>query len=134
MPTSSKTPPYMRRYALRIMLFMTAYVVILIASLNFARSTPDLSQPVLVALALASALPIIGTFWAIFRLLVEVDDEYQRLLFAKQTLLATAITLALVTVWQFLQVFDVVKEGPQWMGAIWFAMLGIAAPIVRWRA
>jgi hypothetical protein len=81
-----------------------------------------------------SAFPIIGVFWTIFRLLVEADDEYQRLLFAKQALLATALTLSMVTVWQFLQVFDVVETGPQWMAVIWFAMLGVAGPIVRWRA
>jgi hypothetical protein len=53
---------------------------------------------------------------------------------AKQTLLATGITLTIVTVWQFLNVYDVVATGPQWMGVIWLAMLGIAAPIVRWKA
>jgi hypothetical protein len=127
-------PPYMRRYTFRIFLFVVAYVIILTASLSFARSGSEHSQATLIGLALITAFPIIGMFWAIFRLLVETDDEYQRLLFAKQTLLATAATLAIVTVWQFLQVYDVVTTGPQWMGVIWFAMLGIAAPIVRWKA
>ena len=126
--------PYMRRYTIRIMLFMTSYVVILTSSLAFARGGAPHSQGTLIGLALITAFPVIGVFWAIFRLLVETDDEYQRLLFAKQTLLATAITLVIVTVWQFLQVYDVVATGPQWMGVIWFAMLGIAAPIVRWKA
>jgi hypothetical protein len=127
-------PPYMRRYTFRIFLFVVSYVIILTASLSFARSGSEHSQATLIGLALITAFPIIGMFWAIFRLLVETDDEYQRLLFAKQTLLATAATLAIVTVWQFLQVYDVVTTGPQWMGVIWFAMLGIAAPIVRWKA
>lgn len=126
--------PYMRRYTIRILLFVSSYVVILTSSLAFARSGSEHSQATLIGLALITAFPIIGMFWAIFRLLVETDDEYQRLLFAKQTLLATAATLAIVTVWQFLQVYDVVATGPQWMGVIWFAMLGLAAPIVRWKA
>jgi hypothetical protein len=126
--------PYMRRYTIRVLLFMASYMVILTSSLAFVRGGLAHSQATLVGLALISALPIIGVFWAIFRLLVEVDDEYQRLLFAKQTLLATAITLVIVTVWQFLAVYAVVESGPQWMGAIWFAMLGVAAPIVRWKA
>lgn len=129
-----KMPPYMRRYTVRILLFMGAYVAILTGSLTFARGGSDPSQATLVGLALLSAFPIIGVFWAIFRLLVEADDEYQRLLFAKQALLATAFTLSVVTVWQFLQVFDVIETGPQWMAAIWFGMLGLAGPIVRWRA
>ncbi len=130
----SKLPPYMRRYTIRIILFMTAYILILTSGLTFARSGAEHARVTLIALSIISALPIIGIFWAIFRLFVEVDDEYQRLLFAKQTLLATGITLTIVTVWQFLNIYDVVATGPQWMGVIWFAMLGIAAPIVRWKA
>lgn len=126
--------PYMRRYTIRILLFVSSYVIILTSSLAFARGGLEHSQATLIGLALITAFPIIGMFWAIFRLLVETDDEYQRLLFAKQTLLATAATLVIVTVWQFLQVYDVVATGPQWMGVIWFAMLGFAAPIVRWKA
>lgn len=127
-------PPYMRRYTIRVLLFMASYVVILTSSLTFARGNTEHSQATLIGLALISAFPIIGVFWAIFRLLVEIDDEYQRLLFAKQTLLATAITLVIVTVWQFLSVYEVVATGPEWMGAIWFAMLGVAGPIARWKA
>jgi hypothetical protein len=126
--------PYMRRYTIRIFLFVSSYVIILTSSLTFARGGSEHSQATLIGLALITAFPIIGMFWAIFRLLVETDDEYQRLLFAKQNLLATAATLVIVTVWQFLQVYNVVTTGPQWMGVIWFAMLGIAAPIVRWKA
>lgn len=126
--------PYMRRYTIRILLFVSSYVIILTSSLAFARGGLEHSQATLIGLALITAFPVIGMFWAIFRLLVETDDEYQRLLFAKQTLLATAATLVIVTVWQFLQVYDVVATGPQWMGVIWFAMLGLAAPIVRWKA
>ncbi len=126
--------PYMRRYTIRILLFVSSYIIILTSSLAFARGGLEHSQATLIGLALITAFPVIGMFWAIFRLLVETDDEYQRLLFAKQTLLATAATLVIVTVWQFLQVYDVVATGPQWMGVIWFAMLGLAAPIVRWKA
>lgn len=134
MATRSKMPGYMRRYTTRLLLFIGSYAAILVGSLTFARNGAEHSQATLIGLALITAFPIIGVFWAIFRLLIEIDDEYQRLLFVKQTLLATALTLAGVTVWQFLQVYDVVETGPQWVGAIWFGMLGAAAPMVRWRA
>lgn len=134
MPTRSKMPGYMRRYTARLLMFIGSYAAILVGSLTFARNGAEHSQATLIGLALITAFPIIGVFWAIFRLLIEIDDEYQRLLFVKQTLLATALTLAGVTVWQFLQVYDVVETGPQWVGAIWFGMLGVAAPMVRWRA
>lgn len=126
-------PAYMRRYTARLLIFMGSYVAILVGGLTFARGG-DPAQGTLVALALLTAAPIIGVFWAIFRLLAECDDEYQRLLLVKQTLLATAITLAISTVWQFLVVYDVIDTGLQWIGAIWFAMFGIAAPIVRRKA
>ena len=134
MKFTNKLPPYMRRYTIRIMFFMTAYLLILTGGLTFARGGAEHGQATLIGLAIISAFPIIGVFWTIFRLFVEIDDEYQRFLFAKQTLLATGITLTIVTVWQFLNVYDVVATGPQWMGVIWLAMLGIAAPIVRWKA
>lgn len=134
MTVRKSMPGYMRRYTARLLLFMGSYVAILTGGLAFGRNGAEHAQATLIGLALVSAFPIIGVFWAIFRLLVEVDDEYQRLLFVKQTLLATALTLVIVTVWQFLQVYGVVATGPQWMAAIWFGMLGVAAPIVRWRA
>lgn len=134
MTTHKAMPDYMRRYVARLLLFMGAYVATLTGSLMFANNGGDHAQGTLIGLSLISAFPIIGVFWAIFRLLVEMDDEYQRLLMVKQTLLATALTLAIVTVWQFLQVFNVIATGPQWVGAIWFAMWGLAAPVVRWRA
>jgi hypothetical protein len=133
MSAEKKMPAYMRRYTARVLIFMGSYVAILTGSLLFARNGEH-AQATLIGLALITAFPIIGVFWAIFRLLVETDDEYQRLLFAKQALLATAFTLTLVTVWQFLEVYDVVATGPKWMAVIWFAMLGLAGPIVRWRA
>lgn len=129
-----KMPHYMRTYTLRVVVFTASYTLILFGGLTFARHNPDAATGSLIALALFSAFPICGVFWAIFRLLVECDDEYQRMLFAKQTLLATAMTLVIVTVWQFLQVYDVIATGPQWMAVIWLAMLGLAGPVARWKA
>jgi hypothetical protein len=125
-------PFYMKRYMIRLGGFMAAYAAILVCGLTLART--GVPQWLAICLAVLTAAPICGVFWAIFRLLAECDDEYQRLLFVKQTLLATAFTLAITTVWQFLAVYDVLAQGPQWIGAIWFAMIGIAAPIARWRA
>lgn len=127
-------PKYMKNYTKRLILFMVAYMLILFGGLSFARGDSEPGTAILVVLAVLTAFPICGVFWAIFRLLVECDDEYQRLLFVKQVLLATGVTLAAVTVWQFLNVYNVVATGPQWVGVIWFGMLGIAAPIIRWRA
>lgn len=128
-------PRYMKRYFHRLAYFMTAYAFVLIVLLGIAaRVGSRLPEWIRVAMALVTAAPICGVFWTIFRLLEECDDEYQRMLFVRQTLWATALTLVIVTAWQFLEVYHVLQQGPQWIAVIWFAMFGAAAAIVRWRA
>jgi len=125
-------PPYMRRYFVRLACFLTAYAFVLVGGLMLA--TAGVGIGIRVFLAFTTAAAICGVFWAIFRLLVECDDEYQRLLLVKQVLLATGATLAITTCWEFLRVYDVLADGPRWTGVIWLGMFGLAAPIVRWRA
>lgn len=125
-------PPYMKRYSWRIGLFMAGYMAVLSGGLILRNS--GASTSVRVMFALASAAMICGVFWAIFGLLVECDDEYQRMLWVKQVVLATVATLAIATCWQFLSVFEVVQDGPKWFGVMWLAMFGVATPVVRWRA
>ena len=127
------TAPYVKAYTKRIIFFMSAYVAILIGGRTLANSF-DLSEPLRVGLALLTALPICGVFWALYRALVECDDEYQRFLLVKQMLWATAATLVITTVWNFLEAYKVVSTGPQWIAVIWFAMFAFTAPIARWRA
>jgi hypothetical protein len=122
----------MKRYFVRLSSFMLLYMVILVGGLSFARD--GVAPWAGVLLALATAAPICGVFWTIFKLISECDDEYQQLLMVRQTLLATAATLVIATVWQFLNVYDVLLQGPQWIGVLWLAMFGIAAPLVRLKA
>ena len=125
-------PDYMRRYMFRLSGFMIAYIVILLTGKMLANA--GVPTWVGIALAFVTAAPICGVFWTIFRLLAECDDEYQQMLLVRQTLLGTALTMVVVTVWQFLEVYDVVAVGPQWIGALWFAMWGVASAITRLRA
>lgn len=125
-------PVYMRRYMFRLSGFMLAYVAILLIGKTLANL--GVPQWAGIVLALITAAPICGVFWTIFRLLSECDDEYQQMLLVRQTLLATAFTMVIVTVWQFLEVYNVLSDGPQWIGALWLAMWGIASAITRLRA
>jgi FtsH-binding integral membrane protein len=133
MRNAQPIPQYMKQYMRRIFLFMLAYMIILIGGLTYAKTAAP-SEPVRIALSVMTALPICGMFWTIFRLLIDVDDEYQRLLFAKQILLGTAWALVIATVWEFLKVYDVLESGPRWTGVIWFMTFGLAGGYVRWRA
>ena len=125
-------PTYMKRYFVRLTISMTGYMLALVGGLTLVK----LGMPygIRILLAFATAAMICGVFWTIYRLLMECDDEYQRLLLVKTTLLATGATLGITTFWQFLAVYDVLAEGPNWFGVIWLAMWGLATPIVRWRA
>jgi len=125
-------PRYMKRYFFRLGGFITAYAFVLILGLLATRAGAPVSLRVF--FSFVTAAMICGMFWAIFRLLSECDDEYQRMLLVKQVLLGTAITLMIVTFWQFLEVYEVLAEGPRWVGVLWLAMFGVAAPIARWRA
>ncbi|MEO9912679.1 MAG: hypothetical protein ABJF89_13365 [Parasphingorhabdus sp.] len=130
----NKVPAYMKRYIIRMAMSLALYMVILLAGLSWMNSGNPPGSPMAAALAILTALPILCVFWAIFRLLVEIEDEYQRLLMTKQIVIGTAVTLMIVTIWQFLNVYNVLGQGPQWIGAIWLAMFGLAGGLVRWKA
>lgn len=118
--------PAVRRYLVRLFVLMTIYLVVLFAAVWTFRHGPPLG---LLAwpLAIAPALPIVGVFWAVMRLLVEEKDEYLRMLFVRQALIATAFCLTVTTIWEFLQNFDLVPAGNGGFGAafFWFVGLGI---------
>lgn len=120
--------PATRRYTARVAMLMALYVAALLAS-KWAFNTLEPVGAIAWGLAIAPALPLIGVFWAVMRLLVEETDEYIRLLFVRQCLFATGFCLTIVTVWQWLQNFDLVPPGNGGFGAafFWFIGLGLGA-------
>ncbi|HEX6604324.1 MAG TPA: hypothetical protein VF027_05535 [Sphingomicrobium sp.] len=118
--------PAIRRYTLRLAVLMAAYLVTLFIAVRAIRADA-VSGPAAYALAIAPALPVIGVFWAVMRLLVEEPDEFIRLLHVRQCLVATGFCLTVMTVWEFLQNFDLVPPGNGGFGAafFWFVGLGI---------
>jgi type IV secretory pathway VirB3-like protein len=122
-----------RLYTLRLISFMTLYALILVLGLTYKNEITSFGELPLLIVAMLTALPICGIFWTIFKLIVDTDDEYQRLLLVKQTLLGTALMLTILTCWQFLKVYGLINQGPEWHGVIWLAAWGLSAPIVRWR-
>src|SRR5947209_3627409 len=96
--------PEMRRYTRGVLLLMTGYVLILVGVNAFFR-TAHLTGISAYAAAILPALPIIGVFAVIGRLLVELRDEYIRVLLVRQMLIATGFTLSVATAWGFLEAF-----------------------------
>ena len=120
--------PAIRRYLHRLALFMLAYMALIFTAGYLFRHAPPHGL-LAYAVAVLPALPIIGVFWTVARLLVEETDEYMRMLFVRQTLFATAFCLTVMTVWEFLQNYEVVPPGNGGFGAafFWFMGLGFGA-------
>ncbi|MCY7271888.1 MAG: hypothetical protein LH485_07560 [Sphingomonas bacterium] len=120
--------PAMRKYVIRLAVLMTIYLITLFAAVTAFRANM-VSGPAAYALAVLPALPIIGVFWAVMRLLVEEPDEFVRMLLVRQTLVATGFCLTVMTIWEFLQNFDLVPQGSNGFGAafFWFMGLGVGA-------
>lgn len=120
--------PAIRRYLIRLAVLMTAYLALLFISVRLFRSDVELGLAAW-PLAIAPAIPVIGVFWAVMRLLIEEPDEYWRMLLVRQALVATGFSLTVVTVWEFLQNFDLVPPGNGGFGAafFWFVGLGVGA-------
>ena len=104
------------------------YFATLIAAVTIFKRG-DISGVPAYALAIAPALPVIGVFWAVMRLLVEEPDEFMRMMIVRQCLIATGFCLTVMTVWEFLQNFDLVPQGNGGFGAafFWFMGLGVGA-------
>jgi hypothetical protein len=125
-------PVYLRRYNFRILGFGLAYAGALIGAVALMVSPAAPKGIAAYLVAIVPALFVIGMIWTMFKLLDECEDEYQRLLFAKGYLLATGITLALATLWGFLEAFKLVPHIElYWVVCLWFPMTGLAGWIVR---
>ena len=120
--------PATRRYLIRLAVLMSAYLVTLFVAV-YAFRHQLVSGPLAYPLAVLPAVPVIGVFWAVMRLLVEEPDEYLRMLFVRQALIATGFCLTVMTIWEFLQNFDLVPPGNGGFGAafFWFMGLGVGA-------
>lgn len=116
----------MRRYLRRLAGFMVVYVALIFAVGTLFRTAPP-SGALAWVVAVLPALPILGVFWTIFRLLAEETDEYIRYMLVRQSLFATAFCLSIMTVWEFLQNYEVVPPGNGGFGAafFWFVGLGL---------
>lgn len=65
-----------------------------------------------VGIALLPGLGIVAMIWAMGRLLIELDDEYLKMLEVRKALAATGVALAVASVWGLLELFTDVPELP----------------------
>ena len=117
--------PAIRRYTIRLAILMAAYLVSLFAAVRLLRSHM-VEGPAAYALAILPALPVIGVFWAVMRLLIEEPDEYLRKLLVRQVMIATGFCLTVMTILEFLRNFDLLSSDSGGFGAIFYWFVGIA--------
>lgn len=81
-----------------------------------------------VGIALLPGLGIVAMIWAMGRLLVELEDEYLKVLEVRKALAATALVLVVSSVWGLLELFTAVpKLSIFWIFPIWCGGLMIGA-------
>ncbi len=117
--------PAQRRYNRRIIILSIVYAAVLMpVCWLFARHL--VSGPLAYILGILPAVPVCGFFVVIGLYFADERDEYVRMLMARQSLIATGITMTAATFWGFLENFDLVPHAVAYVWPIvWFGGLGI---------
>ena len=115
------------RYLLRMALTMAFYLITLLMAEHFIEDQ-GLTGPLAVLIALLPGLSFAGVIWVFGGLIVEETDEFYRMLYVRQGLIATAISFTLAAVWGFLETYNIVEPvAAFWWPTIWCFGLGIGA-------
>ncbi|WP_324697608.1 hypothetical protein ACLIMP_03685 [Novosphingobium aerophilum] len=117
-----------RRYMLRFLPITAAYVGgIALASALIPDHAPADARTI--AISILPGLAVIGWLWAMGRLLVELEDEYLRMLEVRKFLVATGMMLAATSMWGILELYS--PEVPRlpvfFVMPIWCAGLAVGA-------
>jgi hypothetical protein len=103
--------PAYKRYLKRFVPIMLAYVVgICLASFTLPSKAAPTAYSI--SIALIPGLAIAGVVWAMGRLLVELEDEYLRMLEVQKALVATAVTLAVASTVGILEFYTTIPATP----------------------
>ncbi len=79
-------------------------------------------------LAALPGLAFAGVIWIFGALIVEEKDEFHRLLYVRQGLIATGIALTFAAIWGFLERYFIVDHLEAfWWPTIWCAGIGVSA-------
>ena len=108
-----------RRY-LRRFWPATALYVLAIALATWVIPDGAHASVLTVGIALLPGLGVLAMIWAIARLLIELDDEYLKMLEVRKALIATGVALAVASVWGILELYTDVPHLPVFfMFPIW---------------
>lgn len=125
MTASARKKPEKLRYLIRIAIAMVIYLGSLFAA-EILIEDQGLSGWPAYMLAALPGLSFAAVFWIFVRLIVEERDEFFRMLYVRQMLVATGIALTAAAVWGFLETYMPVPHVRAfWWPTIWCFGLGI---------
>lgn len=112
-----------RRYVIRLLSVMAVYVASIFAGVTL-KAQGMLTRETTIIVALIPGLCIVLVFWAMGRLIVELKDEFLRMLIVRQVLIATAFAFSLAAIHGFLTSFDVIAtiDAFYWPVAFFFGL------------
>lgn len=115
------------RYLLRMALTMAFYLITLAVAEHFIDGR-GLTGPLAAFLAFLPGLSFAGVVWVFGGLIIEESDEFYRMLYIRQGLIATGISFTLAAIWGFLETYRIVDPvAAFWWPTIWCFGLGIGA-------
>lgn len=105
MNKAASANPAFRRYRRRFIPITAAYVAgIALATWLIPDNAP--ASVTTIAIAALPGLAVIGWLWAMARMLIELDDEYLRLLEVRKAMVATGLTMGITSFWGILELFS----------------------------
>ena len=104
-------PPATRRF-FRIHIVLSVLYIALVALASLFIPDDAAPSPMVIAFALLPGLVVLGWVWNMGRLLVEMEDEYLRMLEVRKMLWATAITLSVCGGWGLVELFAAIPRLP----------------------
>ncbi|WP_340587465.1 hypothetical protein [Erythrobacter alti] len=127
MTKRTRAKPEMLRYLVRIALAMALYLGSLFAAEVLIEDRGLSGWPAYMLAALPG-LAFAAVFWIFVRLIVEERDEFFRMLYVRQVMVATGLTLTGAAVWGFLETYLPVPHVEAfWWPTIWCFGLGVGA-------
>ncbi len=116
--------PAQRAHTRRVLWLFLAYALIL-PPLIWLRAHRHISDMLLMIMATAAALPVLGIFASWGRYLSDERDEYHQAMTLRRMAVATNVTMGAAVVWGFLQAFDVMPlMEAYWIPFVWVLMQG----------
>ncbi|RYD43994.1 MAG: hypothetical protein EOP85_09710 [Verrucomicrobiaceae bacterium] len=118
-----------RKFLIRHWLFMAGYMAVNAAAITGAFD--GMKPPGTWAFALVVAAPIVGHIWAVLAWMRD-SDEFVRALAAKRFIVATGVTLVIVSIWGFMELY---AKAPHVSAAMVYPLLwasfGVVSPLIR---